>query len=121
MVENDVRAKIATLSTIPSTKINLGRVLRGTLPPYVVVSKLNADQPFDHSGDDGTSTVTMQVDVYDKDYKTCKGYAGELYALSDFTDTHIVKVKLANEVDLFDATSELFQVSLEFTIYRYTD
>lgn len=116
-IEQELREAIATLSSL--TDQHFLRALDGKKIPYLTIGRTGGDRSFTHDGDDGMVTSSIQISCFAGDYRSTKLLAQEVYALKAYTSSTVAKIKLYNEIDLYDSTTKVFQVALDFTISHY--
>lgn len=116
MIEHTFKEIVETYSSIT---VYLNTVIETQKVPYSVIYKTSAPRGYTHDGMDGTVISRFQVSVFDKDYKTAKTYASELYPIGNYTDEIIAHTVLSNEIDLYDDASKLHHIVLDFTVQHY--
>lgn len=118
MIENEVLNAVKAIVTIPDS-VFLGIASSNAVVPYVVIHKVSNPRQYTHDGRIEMSLARIQVTVYGDQYVATKLLAQEIYALGDYTSANVASSFLANEVDLYDESTERFGVALDFLITHY--
>lgn len=116
MIENEFRNILASYTTL---NVYLNHALDTQKAPYVTTSKVSGVRNYTNDGIDGTVESRFNVSIVDKDYKTAKTYASQIYFVGTYTSESISSIRLANELDEYDSTGAVHQIVLSFIVRHY--
>lgn len=117
MLEKDLVGKLKEV-TLVNNKFYPLIAPEGTIPPYLVYSKVSSSRGYTLSGYNGTSTARMQISCYAKSYLEVKNVAQQVIKTLELWSNakNIQGAFNENEIDMYDEETQLYHTPVDFII-----
>lgn len=119
MIESDLIALLASnpaIGTLAGTRVAMNLLPEGETRPYIVCNLVSSEREGSMSGSGTLRNARMQINCFAASYGHAKQLAAATQAALDVAE--VFEPVFLSEQDLFDSTTKLHQVAIDYSIWQ---